>query len=197
MAKQALTTGRFQFGTATFTVNASTDVVTSNAHGLVDGMIIQVSSTTTLPDPLAADTDYYIISATTNTFKVSTTRGGSAVDLTDTGTGTHSWVPHYAVTSFQFDENYGEVNMTDTGTTGSGEEFAGGRYEASFTVSIIKDVAVADLTMNTSTTALIDFQGATYSGSVYLLSHGVTAQIDGRVEETYNGRFSGTVTKSP
>lgn len=76
---------------ATFTA-ATTDIITSNAHGLVEGDLIHVSSATTLPAGLSASTDYYARDITTNTFKVSTTMGGSAVDITDTGTGTHTFV---------------------------------------------------------------------------------------------------------
>ena len=41
-----------------------------------------------LPSPLAINTDYYIISATGATCEFSTTEGGDAVTITDTGTGT-------------------------------------------------------------------------------------------------------------
>src|SRR3990167_1544173 len=76
---------------ATFTA-ATTDIITSAAHGLIEGDLIQVSSATTLPAGLSASTDYYVRDVTTNTFKVSTTMGGSVVDITDTGTGTHTFV---------------------------------------------------------------------------------------------------------
>lgn len=77
-----------------FTVNAGTDLITHAAHGLVAGNIIQMFSTTTLPGPFAADTDYFVIASglTANDFKVSATLGGTAVDITDAGTGTHKFV---------------------------------------------------------------------------------------------------------
>jgi hypothetical protein len=74
----------------TFTAAVS-DVITSTAHGLVNNDLIIMSSTGTLPAGLAEETQYYVINATANTFEVSLTVGGSAVDITDTGTGTHSW----------------------------------------------------------------------------------------------------------
>ena len=49
------------------------------------------SSTTTLPAGLSAATNYYVRDVTTNTFKVSATVDGAAVDITDTGTGVHTW----------------------------------------------------------------------------------------------------------
>jgi hypothetical protein len=80
--------------TQTFTA-ATTDIITATAHGLIDGTRITVSSSTTLPGGLASSTNYYLRDTTTNTFKVSTTPGGTAVDITDTGTGTHTltWYP--------------------------------------------------------------------------------------------------------
>jgi len=72
-----------------FTVNASTNVFTSTAHGLADGQQVYFLSTGVLPSPLVDYTFYYIINASTDTFKVSATFGGAAVDITDTGTGTH------------------------------------------------------------------------------------------------------------
>lgn len=90
--------GRYGYGTATtFTVNAGTDIVTSNAHGLSNAQPLLLTSTTTLPAGLSANTIYYVISATTNTFQLSTSVGGSAVDITDTGTGTHSWYSQFKV----------------------------------------------------------------------------------------------------
>lgn len=76
---------------ATFTA-ATTDILTANAHGFIGGEILQVSSATTLPAGLVASTDYYVIkeSITTNTFKVALTPDGTPVDVTDTGTGTHT-----------------------------------------------------------------------------------------------------------
>ena len=71
-------------------VTTGTEVITITAHGFVDGDQVYVSTDTTLPAPLAASTLYYIISATANTFQLSLTSGGSAIDLTTQGTGNHS-----------------------------------------------------------------------------------------------------------
>ena len=75
---------------AVFTA-ATSDVITSTAHGLKNGQTIKVISGTTLPAGLSTTILYYIISSATNTFSVALTNGGSAVDITDTGTGTHTW----------------------------------------------------------------------------------------------------------
>jgi hypothetical protein len=65
------------------------DTVTLNAHGLQDGEAIVFSSAGVLPAELTAGTTYYVRDVTINTFKVSATEGGSAIDLTDVGTGVH------------------------------------------------------------------------------------------------------------
>ncbi len=73
-----------------FTANFTTDVFTSANHGYSDGDIVRVSTDDTLPAGLLANTDYYIITAATNTFQLSTSFGGVAIDITDAGTGNHS-----------------------------------------------------------------------------------------------------------
>lgn len=82
--------------TATFTA-ATTDIITVASHGLSVGDRIEVSSTTTLPAGLSANTIYYVMAVTTDTFKVTTNSPdangtGTPVDITDTGTGTHTYI---------------------------------------------------------------------------------------------------------
>jgi hypothetical protein len=79
--------------TATFTVNAATDVATiAGGHGMTTGDgPFRVSAATTLPAGLVAGTDYWAIVTGTTTFKFASSRAnalaGTAVDMTDTGTG--------------------------------------------------------------------------------------------------------------
>lgn len=81
--------------TATFTA-AITDIITASAHGLVNGNKVVLTTTTTLPAGLALATVYYVVQATTNTFKLSIEPGteGKPVDITGTGTGTHTFTMH-------------------------------------------------------------------------------------------------------
>lgn len=74
-----------------FTADDTTDVCTyvNGTHGLLNDDVVNLATTNTLPDPLDTATDYYVIDATASTFKLSTSSGGSAVDITDTGTGSH------------------------------------------------------------------------------------------------------------
>ena len=76
-------------GTVTF-ANAS-DEWTMAAHGLVAGDIVHLTNSGGgLPSGFTANTVYFVVSPTTNTFKLSLTYGGSAVDGTTNGTGTHT-----------------------------------------------------------------------------------------------------------
>lgn len=79
---------------ATFTA-ATDDVLTFGAdHNLATGALVRVASSTTLPAGLTAATDYYVIRVSSTTIKLATSRlnadAGTAVDITDTGTGTHT-----------------------------------------------------------------------------------------------------------
>jgi len=83
--------------TANFTATFATNTFTSNGHGLVNGnMVVLTTSGADLPLGLEIATVYYVISATTNTFQLSLTSGteGPAVDITDNGTGTHTFTMH-------------------------------------------------------------------------------------------------------
>ncbi|MDY6789677.1 MAG: phage tail protein [Thermodesulfobacteriota bacterium] len=75
-----------------FTADYTTNTLTSAGHGRSDNDIITLSNSGgALPAGLAADTKYFIVNAATDTFQVSTTQGGSPVNFTDNGTGTHSF----------------------------------------------------------------------------------------------------------
>jgi hypothetical protein len=81
-------------------VTTVTDLITITSHGFSNEQIVRLTSTGTLPAGLSLTVAYFIISATANTFKLSLTRGGSAVDITAAaGGGTHTisvvpTVPH-------------------------------------------------------------------------------------------------------
>lgn len=66
----------------------ATDTFTKNAHGLSNGQIVQFTPENgSMPAGLDAETDYYVIAAAANTFQVSATSGGAAVNFTTNGTG--------------------------------------------------------------------------------------------------------------
>lgn len=77
--------------TATFTANAGTDTCTSTAHGLNNDIPVVLTTSGTLPAGLSTGTTYWIVNKAANTFQLSATRGGAAIDITSTGSGTHTW----------------------------------------------------------------------------------------------------------
>lgn len=81
---------------ATVTIsNASPAVVTFNAHGLKANDALVFATTGSLPAPLVSGTVYYVRSAglTNNTFTISLVPGGSAINTTSSGSGTHTAIP--------------------------------------------------------------------------------------------------------
>jgi len=76
---------------AEFTADEATDLITSSGHGLNNEDLIQLTTDGTLPVGLEVTTNYYVINATTDTFQVSLTKGGVAVDITGDTTDTDSF----------------------------------------------------------------------------------------------------------
>lgn len=92
------TTNTLGFGD-TFTADASTDICTYTSttnipSNVLTGTRMRLTTTTTLPGGLATATDYYYIKVTDSTFKLATSYAnaiaGTAINITDAGTGTHS-----------------------------------------------------------------------------------------------------------
>ncbi len=75
---------------------AATNICTATAHGFISFTAVTVSSSGTLPGGLTADTTYYVWPLDANTFYLATTTNNAAlgsfgaVDITDTGSGTHT-----------------------------------------------------------------------------------------------------------
>lgn len=65
------------------------DTLFSVAHGLADGDRVQLFNvfSESLPTGLTEGTVYFVVNSATNSFKVSTTSGGAAVDITAVGGG--------------------------------------------------------------------------------------------------------------
>jgi hypothetical protein len=81
-------------GTQTFTADAGTNNITCSGHGYVDGESVSFSTTGTLPSPLLASTEYFVIWVDVNTFQIAETYSdamdGNDIDITTAGSGTHS-----------------------------------------------------------------------------------------------------------
>jgi hypothetical protein len=92
---------------ATFTADAGTDLMTYTSttnlpSNILTGTRVRLTTTTTLPAPLATATDYYVIKMSDGTFELATSYAnaiaGTQIDITTTGTGTHTitWLlPRY------------------------------------------------------------------------------------------------------
>ncbi|MEX1252020.1 MAG: hypothetical protein WEA77_12595, partial [Hyphomonas sp.] len=98
----------------TFTVTIATPaVVTKDAHGLEDGMAVTLATTGALPTNLVAGTVYYVINKTDDTFQLSATSGGAAINTAGSQSGVHTLTPVSAVvsgtTATIFCKNHGYV----------------------------------------------------------------------------------------
>lgn len=84
---------------ATVTISsASPGVVTYNSHGFAaNEPVVFFNSGGALPVAITAGTVYYVKTVLdANTFTISATPGGAAINTASTGTGTHSVTAHYA-----------------------------------------------------------------------------------------------------
>lgn len=94
--------------TCTMTI-ATPAVVTCVAHGFVNGDDITFQTTGALPTGLAQNTVYYVVNKTDDTFQVSLTVGGAAINTSGTQSGVHS------VLEVVYDDTYSMVS--DSGIT--------------------------------------------------------------------------------
>jgi len=73
-------------------IDTGTDTVTITSHGFSDGDVVKCHAVTTLPGGLGAGAppstnSFYIVNSDPDTFQLSETSGGSAVDITSVGVG--------------------------------------------------------------------------------------------------------------
>lgn len=139
-------------GAATITI-ATPGVITNTGHWLANGNKVYFTTTGALPTGLWANTRYYVINATANTFQLSATINGTAINTTGTQSGTHT------LFSANFDtlgSTGGEVNHTlsvDEMPSHSHnviDQFGGG---SNFNVVVANDGSwAADRTYTTPTT---------------------------------------------
>jgi hypothetical protein len=74
-------------------INTGTDTFTSTAHGFANGCKLRYQAGSGAIGGLTDGTDYYVVSTAANTFKLSATLGGAAIDITTTGTGNQLFHP--------------------------------------------------------------------------------------------------------
>jgi Flp pilus assembly protein TadG len=106
----------------TFTVTrASPAVFTRTSHGLTAGTAIKLSTTGALYTGLNTTSTYYVISTglSTNSFRVSTTSGGSAVNTSGSQSGTHSYTNQTPTVFTSNSHGFSVGNAISLTTTGS------------------------------------------------------------------------------
>ncbi len=109
-----------QVDNPTFTFTANGYLFTATNHGFGNGTMLQVSSSGTLPTGLTANTKYYMVQITLNTFKLSTQRNGTPIGTTSAGTGTHTCtVSTHILYESLVDGNVGNTPHLNTSTTAS------------------------------------------------------------------------------
>ena len=154
------------------------DLVTKNSHGLSNGYVV-VFQTIVTTTGISANVRYYVIGATTNTFQVSATYGGSAVTLTTDGTGTYKAIMPYDI----YFANKMSVSTKDKTFTYAGDDTEIERKQIlGYTVDIDVDsiplaTHMAISGASTQSTALPDsYTGLVYGGTTTERA-GVTCEL--------------------
>lgn len=178
----------------TFTVLASTDVftLTTTPMEFRNNTKVRVSTTGTLPTGLSDSTTYYVISAdpSAGTIQLSTSRGGSAVNCTDAGSGTHTIYVQLASirtkASYTGDLTEGQIGLprlnTSQTSTGTFVEYRNRNLVAGITV-----IDIGEGTGNGSGRLQFDTRGYTATMTVWN-----TATPDGTGRKSIEWTGTGT-----
>lgn len=114
------------------------DLVELIDHGAVDGQQLKFSSISTTTG-ITANTYYYIVNATTDTFQLSATKGGTPLVLTSDGTGVIAQDTYTENTDYSINLFFGEVCAKAEGKIAEGQTllvtathgaYSGARIEA-------------------------------------------------------------------
>ena len=87
-------------GTGITGVRSSNTFTVATGHGLYNGQLVTLTTTSALPSGVETDTLYYIVGRTTTSVSLALTAGGSVITLSTAGTGTHKIVPFTEVASY-------------------------------------------------------------------------------------------------
>jgi hypothetical protein len=122
---------------ASTAVSADNDTITATAHGFATGDCVNVTTSTTLPTGISADTAYYVNRVDAATFKLYDTRahavaGGATglVNITAAGAGNHTFVSVLGIGSHYLGATLpdnalvigGGVEVLTTCTDGDGDD---------------------------------------------------------------------------
>lgn len=126
------------------TFQGSADTVTRTNHGYTNGMEIKFAKINTTTGILA-NKIYYVVNATANTFQVSESSGGSAVDLVGDGTG--SILPYkQAIMTVTCTKDISAINLNLRPTTYAATNV----YESSYLDLILSLPLAATITFGTT-----------------------------------------------
>jgi len=105
---------------------------------------------------------------------------------------------NYKVTDVNFEETYGEVDTTDTGTTGDGTEFQPAFAERKTSIDLWIQDNVASIVRGTAQTATLKLAtGITVAGSFRPESMSNQGEVKGAQKQTIAGTWQGAVTETP
>lgn len=175
-------------GAATVTI-ASPGVWTLTSHGFNNGDVIYVETTGALPTGLSADTAYYIVAATTNTFQVSSTLGGAGINTSGTQSGTHTvfyapWAEAtMSSTTFNIPDMTGRIPVGQN--AGTFKNLGGTGGEESHPL-VIAELAAHDHGGSTSAVS-----AGTPAGTVTVGASGILTTGTESADHTHSGTTSG------
>jgi Tfp pilus tip-associated adhesin PilY1 len=93
---------------------ASPGLVTWTGHTLANGDTVKFATTGALPGGLATNTRYYVVNAALNTFQLSATSGGVAINTSGTQSGTQTGItPGNIAKNYFFDGSIGAFHNLD------------------------------------------------------------------------------------
>lgn len=154
-------------GTMTVTI-ASPAVVSFTAHGLYTGEGVYLTTTGALPTGLSANTMYYVIELTANTFKLASSYAnalaGTAINTSGSQSGTHTlvycpWGNGDGSTTFSVPSFNGRVLVgRDSSGTFRGTNIYGGSETVSLTASQQADMLIHRNGDESGNTDFIDFE---------------------------------------
>jgi len=207
-------------GTATMTI-ASPCVVTFNSHGLIANDTVVFTTTGALPTGLAVNTAYYVMSTglTTNTFQVSATLSGTAINTSGSQSGTHTL---YRTTPYAVNDqdprlptqSENDAMAGTSGTPSSSNKFVT-NADTTGTGAVLRTSAVSFISFGSGADGSLTFDGVTTvlglvpSSNIYTLTrdiYGTTVVVNGGVTiETAGYRIfastslanAGTIKRTP
>lgn len=196
------------------TVNATTDLVTMTAHGLLAGSPVVFTTTGVLPalasGTFTANKVFYAGTILANTFSLHLTKaagiaGTGGLDFTDTGSGTHTGKPLITVAGMRttaFTIGGEEVDITTKDATAGWRDLlaesgvttfaitAAGVYQDDVT---LQNMRIAVITKVLDTYSLVFESGDEYFGFFQVLSVEQSGEFNGEVTYSISLESSGEI----